>query len=153
MENVAVISQGGGMLDRCLFIDGVNIPPSAPQGVGIRDVYLANFTASGGAVCTVEFRNVCSLKWFGGNVQGGTDESDAKMVISGADTQAIDIYGVGVWGMLHLMPNTKNLVFDGGRASYLTIDSGVTHSAIRTRVTNQVINNTKPADSVSVVKV
>ncbi len=150
INNVAVISENGGLWDRILLADGTNIPPQYPLGMGVRVISIDNFFASGAAICNCEFRNVVHVSWQTGQVQQGSAPTNNRAVLkfTGIDTQDVQIHGVSVYGILHL-EQCKQFCFDG-LASFIIIDGGqkVTGGIITAVGNQRITNNTQPQDNV-----
>lgn len=151
MRDVAVISENGGLWDRILLVDGSNIPPQYPAGMGARVITLDNFFASGAAVCNVEFRNAVHVSWQTGQVQqaSANTPSQACLKVTGADTQDVYLIGVSVYGQLHL-EHCKYVNFDG-LAVRVRIDKGVTHSYVKAMQCTSLVNKTQSEDKVFVM--
>lgn len=155
-QNVSIISENGGLWDRIFLADGSNIPPGHGGGgdVGVRTVTLGNFFTSGASVCNCEFRNAVHVDWFGGQVQKGpvTTPAHAGLKVSGADSQDINLFGVSVYGQLVLEGGCRFLIFDG-IAIHVVIERGVSRSKISAVQCASLVNRTKPADGVIVLRV
>jgi hypothetical protein len=153
LENVAVISENGGLWDRIVLMDGSNIPKGYLGGMGVRCCTIKSLFASGANVCNVEFRNAVHVDWFGGQVQQGPAPvaTRASVKITGVDTQDVKIVGVSIYGLLHL-EHCKYVDF-GGLAVFVRIDEGVSCSFVKAMQCTDLVNNTRPSDKVMVTTV
>ncbi len=150
VENVAVISENGGLWDRILLADGSNIPHVDPKGMGVRTITLQNLFASGAAICNVEFRNAVHVAWNIGQVQQGPapTTSQAMVKVTGVDTQDIHFTDVSVYGLLYF-DQCEQFTFKG-LCSRILIDGGnkVKRGIIQAVGVQRYTNNATPEDHV-----